>query len=157
MEQHQEGLHPRILHPIQCSGRQRRLELNIVDAFDVNRQSVQYLVDFFLQQSEEDSSSQHEAVSQLNLEYFSLVQPSDGGIDVLRDLFSNQRTTLLTRIKLYHYNFGSEEDTSRVIGACRTNGSVTDLHMNTVRNLRGATLGNCLSGLLQNMLQLQRL
>jgi Leucine Rich repeat len=126
---------------------QRRLSVNLGE--NVARQSVRYLVDFLR------SRDAHQ-VTELVLCEFKILQPSDGGLDVLCDFLSNQVT--LTKVRLLHgCNFGSEQEASRLLVAFQTNTTVTDLTFYGIRNLDGAVYGNCISGLLLNMPQLQRL
>jgi hypothetical protein len=65
-----------------------------------------------------------------------------------------QITHLASRFTLSDCDFGSVEDTSRLIAAFQTNKTVTDLNIDRIRLLKGTALGNCISGLLQNNKQL---
>jgi hypothetical protein len=81
--------------------------LAIASARDVSRQSVQYLVDFL---SGEQGNAHR--ITELNLEYCSLIQPSDGGLDIFRGWFANGNNNARTLPKiqlLYDCNFGSVE------------------------------------------------
>jgi hypothetical protein len=116
----------------------------------VNRQSVQYLVDFL---SGEDA---HE-VTELVFGGFLLVQhPSDGGLHVLCNFLANNTT--MTKVTLsWNCDFGTAEEASQLLAALQTNRSVTDLTIYKIDNLQGAELGRALSGLLQNNETVQRL
>jgi hypothetical protein len=77
-------------------------------------------------------------------------------LNVLRGLFANNTT--MTKVTLEYCDFGNEEESaSQLLSAFQTNRTVTDLTVNSLRNLSGAVCGNCISGLLLNMPQLQRL
>jgi hypothetical protein len=165
MEQQKEGIHNGILEPI-TTLRQRQLgagrgehqprqhehhhHLDINFAENVNRQSVQYLVNFL-------RSIDARQVTELGLCEFKLLQPSDGGLEVLCNFLSNQTT--LTKIQLFRgCNFGSEQEASRLLVAFQTNTTVTDLTIIGIRILHGAAFGRGIStSLLQNMPQLHRL
>jgi hypothetical protein len=167
MEQQQdEDIHPRILALIrrlqqEWEGVEQQDEdllhqhrLSLTYASSVNRQSVQYFVDFLSR--EEEPTARH-VVTELELSDFSLLQPSDGGMNVLCDFLANQMT--LTTVKITHRcNFGTTEEASRLLAAFQTNRTVTDLTIYSICNREGsAALGTCLSALLQNMPQLHRL
>jgi Leucine Rich repeat len=99
-------------------------------------------------------------ITKLNLYDVKLVSdPSpDGGLNVLKDFFGRSDTTLTNVTLVYCCNFGSQEDASQLLAAFHTNRTVTDLTIRQIQNLEGgAVLGNSLSGLMQNMSQLQRL
>jgi hypothetical protein len=85
-----------------------------------------------------------------------LIDYSDGGANVLRDLFARSDTTL-TKVTFSSCNFGTGEETSQLLAACQTNRTMTDLAIYIIENLSGAGLGNSLCGLLQNMPRLRRL
>jgi Leucine Rich repeat len=117
----------------------------------VDRRSLQHLVDFM-----DNSDSREVAITELWFFCVRLSEPSDGGLDVLRTFFSRSDTTL-TKVCLYYCNFGSAQDASQLLAAFETNRTVTDLTIHQIGNLQGVMLGDCLSSLLQNMPQLQRL
>jgi hypothetical protein len=54
-------------------------------------------------------------------------------------------------------DFGSRADTVQLLAVFHTNGTVTDFTIQQISELPGSALGNSLSGLIQNMPQLQRL
>jgi hypothetical protein len=157
LEGMQRGVHPCILKPI------RRLQLLsadgdegeeddqqhilcIFDAKDVSFQSVQYLVDFL-------NGDTHQ-ITELILNVFSLSHPPDGGVDVLQGLFANNLT--LTKIRLNRCQFGNEEEAIQLLAALQENRTVNYLAIDDIQNLEDkATLGNCISGFLLNMPQLQ--
>jgi hypothetical protein len=97
--------------------------------------------------------------TELELAGIRLPNPSDdGSLQVLCEYFSRRsHTTLLTKVTLHACNFGNTEDASQLLTAFQTNRTVTDLTIDSIRNVGGAALGTCLSALLQNMPQLQRL
>jgi hypothetical protein len=127
-----------------------------VDGYDdppVDRQSLQHLVDFL------DNVDSHKfvVIAELHLYHVLLFSdPSDVGLNVLTDFIGRSDTTL-TRVVLWRCNFGSQEDASKLLPAFHTNRTITDLTIHQIRNLEGTAMGNSLSSLLQNMLQLQRL
>jgi Leucine Rich repeat len=142
------------------------------DGFDdniipINVRSLQHLVDFLLAE-EETTPPPPQFQDAHRFKGVRLLNPSDGGTNVLRDYFARSDTTL-TRIKLSNCNFGTVEETVRIIGAFQTNRTVSDLTISTIinreallarpllRNTVYAALGNSLSGLMRNMSQLQRL
>jgi hypothetical protein len=61
---------------------------------------------------------------------------------------SDTATTFLTKVTLHYCDFGSEEDTSRLLTTFHANRTVTDLTIRGIDNLEGTALGNSLSGLL---------
>jgi hypothetical protein len=63
----------------------------------------------------------------------------------------------LTNVTFSCCNFGTAQAASQLLAAFHTNTTVSDLTIAQIDNLKGAALGACLSGLLQNMTQLQRL
>jgi Leucine Rich repeat len=118
----------------------------------IDRRSVQHLVDF-LDSGEETAKR----VTALKLFSAGLVfHPSpDGGLEVLRNFFARNCTTL-TKVTLKHCEFGTPEDTSHLLTGFHTNRTVTYLTIGYI-HLEGAALGNSVSRLIQNMPQLQRL
>jgi hypothetical protein len=114
---------------------------------------LQHLVDIL----DNSDAHEHEAIiTYLCLEsiYLSL-EPSDGGLEVLRTFFARGDTTL-TRVILLRCKFGSQDDASRLLAACQSNRTITDMTIYHINNLRGDVLGNSLSSLMQDMPQLQR-
>jgi hypothetical protein len=65
-----------------------------------------------------------------------LVEPSDGGVNVLRSFFSRSDATL-TKVSRVKCNFGREEDATRLITAFQMNKTVTDLSIRRIDNLKG--------------------
>jgi Ran GTPase-activating protein (RanGAP) involved in mRNA processing and transport len=127
------------------------------DPAPMDRRSLQHLVDFL----DGRRDSHHEdiiAITELELAGIRLIEPSDGGVNVLEDFFARSDTTL-TKLVLRDCNFGTTEDALQVLAAIHTNGTVIDLTISGIQHLegRGAALGACLSGVLQNMPQLHRL
>lgn len=56
-------------------------------------------------------------MTEISLVHVPLVsEPSDGGLNVLRDLFARSDTTLTT-VTLHHCYFGSQEDASHLLAA----------------------------------------
>jgi Leucine Rich repeat len=150
----QGNIHPRILDGIRLFQERKQQQksqqqwLSKFTAYNVDRQSVQCLVDF-------QSGDTHD-IAGLELHFFSLAQPSDGGLNVLCDFFARSDTTL-TKVSLQHCDFGSQQDASQLLAAFETNTTVTDIEIERICHLEYAALGNSLSGLMQNMPQLQRL
>jgi Leucine Rich repeat len=157
-------VHRRILDPIrrllrqiqdddddENSDEEHTNRLIIRDATFVDRQSLQYLVDFL-----QDDESTHD-VTELELLFFSF--PLHGGLNVLCDFFANQTT--LIAIRMEHCDFGSIHENLQLFAAMQRNRFVIDLNLNIdarrITDLRDAVLGNCISGFLLNMPQLQRL
>jgi hypothetical protein len=129
----------------------------------VDRRSWEHLVDF-LDNNNKGSDGEHEddshddvRITELALHYVKLPQPSDGGLDVLRDFFARSDDMTLTKVFLQGCNFGAAEEASQRLAAFHTNRSVTDFSIQRISNLEGAALGASLAGLLRNMPQLQRL
>jgi Leucine Rich repeat len=151
MEQHEDivGIEPRILLSIRISRQYQKGFLCIDHCNDVNRQNVQYFVDFL-------SGERQQGVIALDLTNFRLVEPPDGGLNVLCNFFANVTTTL-TKVGLFSVAFGTAEEASRLFAALQTSRSVTDLAIYKADNLEGAALGNCICALLQNNPRLQRL
>jgi hypothetical protein len=118
----------------------------------MDRCSLQYLVNFL--NNHHRRSHEEVVIMELKLRLIKLI--SDGGLDVLRNFFARSDTTL-TKIIFDRCRFGEEEVISHFLSALYTNRTITDLSIRTINNLEGAALGNALSGLMQNMLQLQRL
>jgi hypothetical protein len=120
----------------------------------IDRQSLEYMVHFL----DENSDSHQVVITELVLHHVALCFVPDGGLDVLQGFFSRSDTAL-TKVTLFNCSFGGNpEFASLLLAAFRSNGSVTDLTIRCNRHLRGGTaLGAGLSGLLQNMPQLQRL
>jgi Leucine Rich repeat len=147
--QQPEGIHPGIVGPINRCLRFRDDHKLVMSGAGVDRQSLQFLVNFLSQ------DTQHQ-VTELDFYGFTLLQPPDGGVNVLCDLFANITTTF-TKITLRHCDFGATRETSQVLAAVQSNRSVTDLTFFGIQNLQGAALGNCISGVLQNATHLQRL
>jgi Leucine Rich repeat len=135
----------------------------------VDRQSLQHLIDFLDNNNNNRADGEHEddspeggaivTITELKLHNIRLVEPSDGGLNVLKDFFSRSNTTpLLTKVTLEWCSFGSQDDASQLLAAFHTNRTVTDLRFHRNHNIEGgAALGNALSALLQNTSQLQRL
>jgi Leucine Rich repeat len=119
--------------------------------------SLQYLFDYILFNDFLGNSfggSHHEVITELELVQFKLSsKPSDGGLNVLTDFFARSDTSL-TKVTLGWCDVGSRRDASQLLAAFHSNRTVTDLTIRHVRNLQGAALCACLSGLLQNMPQL---
>jgi hypothetical protein len=115
----------------------------------MDRRSLQHLVHFL------DNGDSHE-VTELVLCHVFTLQPSDGGLEVLRSFFARSDTTL-TKVRLESCNFGQAEDASQLLMAFQTNTTVTDLEIRDIAILQDAAFGNCLCDLLQNAPQLQRL
>jgi Leucine Rich repeat len=136
----------------------------------MNRHSLQHLVDFADNYNNNNTNNGNRSgragggedfikITELELCDVVLVSdPSpDGGLNVLTDFFAKSDTAL-TKVRLEHCDFGSEQEASQLIGAFRTNRTVTDLTIRSIRNLGGgAALGNSLSSLMETMLQLQTL
>jgi hypothetical protein len=140
-----------------------KLWINNLIRTAIDRRSVQYVVDFLDKNSsgcsgEDDDGDTHGVVviTELELLYWRLLYPSDGGLDVLRAFFARSDTTL-TKVTLDVCNFGTAEDASQLLAAFHTNRTVIDLTIYAIQNLEGSSLGTSLSVLLQNMPQLQRL
>jgi Leucine Rich repeat len=79
-------------------------------------------------------------------------------LNVLCDYFANQ--TSITTVELAYCHFGGMEEASRLLAAAfATNHTttVTDLTIREIRNLQGAALGDCISGILQNNTTVQLL
>jgi hypothetical protein len=127
------------------------------DSKPVDRRSLQHLVDFL----DGRRDSHHEdiiAITELYLNGVGLLWPSDGGLNVLRTFFARSDTTL-TKVTLGCFIFGEPEEASQLLAAFHTSRTVVDLTIDHTRPmyLEGATLGTCISSLLQNMPQLKRL
>jgi hypothetical protein len=110
----------------------------------INRHSWQHVVDFV-----DNVDGSHEVfLTELVLDYCRQVSnPSDGGLEVLRSFFARSDTTL-TKVALWHCDFGQAEDALE-LAAIQTNTTVSDLTTHRTDNLRGAALGACFSGLKQ--------
>jgi hypothetical protein len=124
------------------------------DRDGIDRHSWQHVVDFL-----DNVDGSHEVfITEMVLHYCRLVSnPSDGGWEVLRTFFARS-DTILTKVTLDYCDFGTlENDFLELLAAFQTNRTVSDLTINGTHNLRGAVLGACFSGLMQNMPQLQRL
>jgi hypothetical protein len=182
MEQQQQqpqlALHRAVAEAIARDPRRPRTKRQDLIVFDlkhsqeppIDRRSFQHLIDFINNSNngadrgdgdDDDDDDTHEAkveITKLQLNCVRLSQhPSDGGFNVLRDFFARSDTTTLTRIELHICFFGTAEDAAQLLAAFQTNRSVTDLSIRFILKLSGATLGSCLSTLMQNMPQLQRL
>jgi hypothetical protein len=163
-QQQQPRIHPAVLTSIACLRlwshcmERHRLYVegfyNGVTSACMDRHSLQYLVNFL------ENHHRHEEVviSELKLHLIKLISdPSpDGGLDVLRNFFARSNMTL-TKIIFDHCRFGEEAVALQFLSALYTNQTVTDLSIQIIKTLQGAALGNALSGLMQNMPQLQRL
>jgi hypothetical protein len=105
----------------------------------VNRQSVQYLVDFL------DDSARHSeaaAITTLHLNEVGLVEkPSDGGLQILRTFFSKSSNMTPTKVKLTCCHFGNEQETLQLFVSFHTNRTVTDLKLASIWFLYGYYLG----------------
>jgi hypothetical protein len=88
----------------------------------VDRQSLQHLVDFL------DNVASHEVViTALWLHNVTLISdPSDGGLNILRDFLARSDTTL-TNVTMDGCDFGSQEHASQLLTAFHTNRTVTDI------------------------------
>jgi Leucine Rich repeat len=118
----------------------------------VDRRSWQHLVDFL-----DNGDNSHEVVmTELELCAVELSEPSDGSLQVLQRFFSRSDTSL-KKVTLWSSDFGSAQETSRLLEAFHTNRTVTDLTIKCLGNLERAALGNSLSNLMQNMPLLLRL
>lgn len=153
--QQHDGVHPRIVDETtsfrQVTGQrqlqQQQQRLSIDHAQNVNRQSVQYLVDFI----NKDSNP----VEVFALFSVSLSVPCDGGWQVLRDFF---RTTSVSTIDLSWCKFGSTtQEALQLLAEFKTNTSVTDLRICNISNLDNVSLGSYFSDLLQSQTHLQKL
>jgi Ran GTPase-activating protein (RanGAP) involved in mRNA processing and transport len=153
----------RLANPIH----RRQRHMLIVTGHNLDRRSLQHLVDFLEKnknnnnnnnngQNGDDSHEEAIVITELPLLDIALSEPSDGGLIVLRDFFSRSDTAL-TKVTLSWSYFGTAEEASHLIAAFQTNRTVTDLTIRQISNLRGSALGNCLSGVLQHMPQLERL
>jgi hypothetical protein len=100
----------------------------------IDRRSLEHLVDFL------DNGDSHK-VTELVIADFCLLQPFDGGLEILRSFFARSDTTL-TKVRLYCCTFGSAQEASQLLAAFQTNTTVTDLAIHTIVNLQGAALGN---------------
>jgi hypothetical protein len=168
-QQEQQQLHPCVLSGIARLSdphhRHERHKLTIsgyTTPGGVNRRSVQHLVDFL-----NDSDSHEVVITELKFHWIQLSRmdgslephfnvPFEGGLEVICAVFSRSDTTL-TKVAMDGCHFATTEDTSQLIAAFETNRTVTDLTIRRIRNLQDVALGDCVSGLLQNMPQLQRL
>jgi hypothetical protein len=123
--------------------RRHQLEVNgFKGRSPIDRQSLQHLVDFL-----DNHVDSHEVV---------ITELCLYGINKL-NFFARSDTTL-TKFTLRHCKLGSgEADVSQLLAAFHTNRTVTDIEIHGISNLHGVSLGSCLSGLLKNMPQLQRL
>jgi hypothetical protein len=122
----------------------------------IDRRSLQHLVDFL---DNHVDSHADVVITDLILDNVTLVSgPSpDGGLNVLKDFFTRSDISL-TKVTLRRCDFGTTEDAVELLAAFHTNRTITDLGINCgVANLEGSAFGNSLSGLMQNMPQLQRL
>jgi hypothetical protein len=120
-----------------------------------DRRSLQHLVDFL-----DNADSNEAALTELHFHGTDLVSdPSpDAGLNVLKAFFGRNDTTV-TKVKFWECSFSSRDDASHLLTAFHTNRIVTDLTIRRFRNIDrdGAAFGTCLSNLMQNMPQLQRL
>jgi Leucine Rich repeat len=135
---------------------------------EVDRRSVQHLVGFLDAQprarddddddaNNNDDDDEPVVITELELQNVRILsEPSDGGLDVLRDFFSRSDTSL-TKVTMDRCDFGSAQETSRLLAAFHSNRTVTDLTIKRLGNLSDAPLGYSLADLMQNMPQLQRL
>jgi Leucine Rich repeat len=165
-EQHQRQQQQQPLHSAVVKGiarlddplyRKERHELAVEGSPSkprVNRHSLQHLVRFL------DNIGAHKVrITKLELCGIRLLDPSDGGLDVLRRFFSRSDTTL-TNVTLKWSRFGSqEENLSQLLSAFHTNRTITDLTICGCLSTEqeGAMLTPCISDLMQNMPHLQRL
>jgi hypothetical protein len=161
-QQQQQWLHLAVLYGMarlvdpRYRDERHKLVVNGYEQPPMDRHSLEHLVNHHHRES-------HEEVTITELELIRCIDmvsartAPDGGLGVLRTFFARSDTTL-TSVSLSFCIFGGEEDASQLLSAFQTNRTVTDfLAVGYVCNLRGATLGNCLSTLMQNMPQLQRL
>jgi hypothetical protein len=116
---------------------------------------VQYLADFLRRGADEHHTTHHHfhhhpVITELKLNCFSLVKPTDGGLNVLCDLLANNTT--LTTLKLTHCSFCMGGEAFRLIAALHSNRSITNLVI-----YPEVADGNFICDVLQNMPQLQRL
>jgi hypothetical protein len=99
--------------------------------------SLQHLVDFV-----DNIDSSHEVViTELKLYQVTLISdPSDGGLNVLREFFSRSHTgTALTKVTLLYCDFGINQlDAEQLLAAFHTSRTVTDLSIRRIRKLEGA-------------------
>jgi Leucine Rich repeat len=117
----------------------------------VDRRSLEYLVNFL---DNHVDSHEGEAITELKLHLLHLSYPSDGGLEVLRALFARNDTTL-TKVTLKTCDFFPPP---QLLTAFYTNRTITDLSIQrSAIGLQGVALGSSISGILQNMPQLQRL
>jgi hypothetical protein len=116
----------------------------------IDQGSLQHMVDFL-------DSGEHSVVTELVLDNVKLTQPSGGGLDILRAFFSSRSDTTLTKVVLWHCDFGSHEGASKLLAAFQNNRTVVDLAICRIKNFEGAALGMSLYHILQDVPQLQRL
>jgi hypothetical protein len=124
----------------------------------VNRQSVQYIVDFLQgrREGEQESSTHnhHVPVTELHLYGFRFSGDDDGVVDILCDFLAHNNTsndTKLARVELRDCDFGSAENTARLLTAFRSHtSSVTDLKVYKMSNLQMATFADCVSDILEH-------
>jgi Leucine Rich repeat len=127
----------------------------------IDRRSLEHLVDFFDNNNVVvDAHQEVKVITVLDISNVRLVEPSDGGLNVLKDFFARSDTAL-TKVALECCNFGTsaaEAASQQLLSSFQTNRIITDLEIrHGVATLDGGALGNSLSGLLLNMPQLQRL
>jgi hypothetical protein len=160
-QQQQPRIHLAVLNCIAVcklqSHHMKRHGLYVEGHYDpMDRCSLQYLDDFL----KNHHCCYHEEVMIMELKLLVIklisVPSPDGRLDVLRNFFA-RTNTMLTKIIFDHCRFGEEEDASQLLSAIHTNRTITDISIHIINNLQGAALGNMLSGLMQNMPQLQRL
>jgi hypothetical protein len=164
MEQQQEVLHPSIRDGLRGLSDEIVIEI-AQDYFDdnddprIDRRSWEHLI-HVLEREQSSRGKKQPVKHHLKLKNVKLPgnwnYPSDGSLDVLRSFFARSDTTV-TRVTLWECDFGTAQEASLLLAAFRTNRTVTDLCIKGIDKLRGAAFGNSLSGLLQNMSQLERL
>jgi hypothetical protein len=129
----------------------------------MNRRSLQYLVDFLSifqrrRRRREDESEEHRpsdddepvVITHLVLYALNLTRhPNDGsgGLDVLRTFFArSDSTTTLTKVTLWHCDFGTVDEALQLLASFQTNPTVVDLEIvGLMPHLDNAALGACLS------------
>jgi hypothetical protein len=163
-QQQQPHIHPAVLNSIARhrlrSHRMERHRLYVEGFYDgvravcMDRRSLQYLVNFL------ENHHRHEQVviTELKLHLIKLISdPSpDGRLDVLRNFFARS-DTMLTKIIFDCCRFGEEQVALQFLSALYMNQTIMVLSIQIINTLQGAMLGNTLSGLMQNIPQLQRL
>jgi hypothetical protein len=97
----------------------RRLFVDGDNMPPIDRRSLQHLVDFLDKvRVDGDSSDPDDVVriTELELHHVRLMDPSDGGLDLLCTFFARSDTTI-TKVTLQRCKFGSQQDTSRLFNS----------------------------------------